>query len=350
MNKILHTDIINLIKNQKYFNTFDNSSVLITGCTGLIGSTLVYSLCEYNKTYNKNIKIYANYRNQKLFDSMFDEYKKFIFPIFSDIKKLNFVNLNIDYIIHTASITDSKTFINKPIETIFTGIDGIKNILNQCINKPIKGIVFLSSLEIYGTFLDTLDITTVTEKDYGYLDPLSIRSSYSESKRMIENICVSYFSEYKIPVKIARLCQIFGAGVKYNDERVFAQFARSIIENKNILLKTNGETIRNYCYITDAVSGILTVLAKGNAGEAYNIANKNTTISIKELAENFCHVNNFNSKIIYDIENNPSRLGYNPTVKIQLDTTKLEKLDWTATIGLEQSIINLINGMKIEKI
>ena len=175
---------------------------------------------------------------------------------------------------------------------------------------------------------------------------MSVRSSYSEGKRLCETLCKSYQSEYALSIKIARLCQTFGCGVEYNDNRVFAQFARSIIENRDIVLKTKGETIRNYCYTSDAISGILTVLLKGENGEAYNIANPDSTISIKDMANLFCDLfKNSKSKVIFDLLDDTCKLGFNPVVKLQLDSSKLQSIGWHACIPLSEAIKKLVSYM-----
>ena len=150
-----------------------------------------------------------------------------------------------------------------------------------------------------------------------------------------------------MPIKVARLCQTFGAGVSYTDNRVFAQFARAVIEEKDIVLKTKGETVRNYCYITDAVSGILTILAKGQIGEAYNIANMQTTVSISNMAEMVCDKFGENKiKLVFDIVGDVTKLGYNPTVKIQLDSKKLSNIGWQPIVSLEDMFYRLINYLR----
>lgn len=338
-NKVLEKDLDELISQKKYFDPLKNSIVLVTGCTGLIGSIIVKALIKYG-----NIKVYACCRNENKFNSIFQDYIcDDLIPVFSDILQLDISTLDIDYIIHGASITDSKTFIKKPVETIEIAFEGTKRILKQCINKRIKGFVYLSSLEVYGTFKDFDGIKNVTEKESGYIDILSVRSSYSEGKRMVENLCKAFQSEYKVPVKICRLSQTFGAGVDYNDNRVFAQFVRSIIEGKDIILKTKGETVRNYCYTTDAVSGILTVLIWGIIGEAYNVANIETTISIAKMAELVCGLpKDYKCKVIFDITEDVCKLGYNPTVKIQLDSGKLNNLGWKPKITLSEMYRRLL--------
>ena len=348
MNKVLENDIAELISRKKYFEPFENTSILITGATGLIGSILIKSVLSYAKQNKKIVTIYAACRSEKKFESVFDGYEcDYLKPVYSDITNLDISKLNIDYVIHGASITDSKTFVEKPVETIATALDGTRNLLQQCIDKNLKGFVYLSSLEVYGAFNSDNEIRNVTENDAGYINVLSVRSSYSEGKRMVENICAAYASEYNIPVKVVRLCQTFGAGVEYNDNRVFAQFARAVIEKKNIVLKPKDETIRNYCYTTDAISGILVVLANGSVGESYNIANMQTTISIADMAQKFCSMYvESGSKVVFDIAENAESLGYNPILKIQLDSIKLQNLGWNAEIGFERMCERLVDSMR----
>lgn len=352
MNKTLEKDINTLVKNEKYFSDFMNRSILITGATGLIGSITAKALLRFSQLNKANITLYVNCRSMEKFNKVFETYKADnLIPIISDIKDIDISNISVDYVIHGASITDSKTFITKPVETIDIAINGTKRLLDQCKDKQLKGFVYLSSLEIYGSFPNTTTVMNVSETESGYIDTTSVRSSYSEGKRIVETLCIAYQQEYNIPVKICRLCQTFGAGVTYTDNRVFAQFARAIIENTDIVLKTKGETVRNYCYTTDAVSGILTVLSKGIIGNAYNVANMNTTISIAKMAELVCSLFPDNkSKVVYDLVEDSSKLGYNPIVRLQLDSRKLMALGWQPDVNLDDMYRNLINGMRDDRI
>ena len=351
MNIAYKNDIQNVVAKTHYFIPFENSVFLITGATGLIGSTLIKSLLTFAKNNNSLIKIYACCRTQNKFESVFEGYlSNNLIPIYGDIKEIDISEYEFDYVIHGASITDSKQFVEKPVDTIEITIEGTLNILKKLKNKKIKSFVYLSSLEVYGVFPNTdNEIKNVTETDMGTIDCLSVRSSYSESKRTVECLCKAFQLQYGLPIKIARLSQTFGTGVSYDDNRVFAQFAKAIIEDKDIVLKTKGETVRNYCYTTDAVTGILTILQKGISGEAYNIANKDSTISIIDLAKLFIKMfPDSKTKIKFELSTDIEKLGYNPVVKIKLDSTKLERLGWTPNISLSESVRKLVEGMKNE--
>jgi dTDP-glucose 4,6-dehydratase len=163
---------------------------------------------------------------------------------------------------------------------------------------------------------------------------------------MAENIFVSYGKEYNIPVRIARLTQTFGAGVDYNDSRVFAEFARCVVEGKNIILHTKGETVRNYCYITDAVKAIFYIMLYGGNGNSYNVVNDDTTISIYDMAQLFCRYSNKNIKV--EVRDDVDVLmGYNPVVKISLKNDKLKMLGWSSNWNMKSMIERFIGYMGI---
>lgn len=326
-NSIFEEDIKNII-NDFDMSVFDGKTILVTGATGLIGKLCVKSLL--NSGYNT--QVIALVRDEEKAKNIFGESKRLTYLV-QDINQRINTTRRVDYIIHAASTTSSKDFVEKPVETIYTAINGSRNILEFAKNKRLEGMVYLSSLEIYGVN----EKENIKEEDYGYIDILNPRSSYSESKKMVETMCISYGTEYGVPVKIARLAQTFGAGVSISDNRVFAQFAKAIINKENIVLHTKGETKRNYCYTTDAVRGIFTILTKGENNNAYNIANENSYCSISEMAH---LLENEYTKVEYKIDE--VNRGYNPTVKIALNTEKLNALGWEAKVDLKEMFDRLI--------
>lgn len=324
-------------------------TILVTGATGLIGGQVVMTLLNANAERGLGLKVIAAVRNKEKAEKLFKYADKDALEfLVQDVTAPYNYDGGIDFIIHGASITSSKAFVDTPVETIFTALDGTKNLLELAKAKQVEGMVYLSSLEIYGVV--DLSMESVDEKTFGSIDPMSVRSSYSEGKRIVETLCSSYAHEYGVPVKVARLCQSMGAGVGYNDGRVFAQFARAIIEGTDIVLMTDGSTERNYCYISDAVTGILTVMLKGETAQAYNIANKDTLISIRGMAEML--IENYpdsGTKLVFNIVEDVTKLGYNPKVKMNLATDKAESLGWKAEIGLKEMFDRLITSMKYDK-
>ncbi|MGT2716200.1 NAD-dependent epimerase/dehydratase family protein [Streptococcus respiraculi] len=346
--KYVVTEIEALVsENKDLFEHLHTKKIFVTGATGLIGSQIVLALLTANKKYDLNISITILVRSLLKAKSIFGDNIAELQVVEGDVRDRIEVADPIDYIIHGASVTNSLDFVQKPVDTIFTVVDGTRNMLELAKVKSITGFVLLSSLEVYGSFDGQKD---VSEDDFGYLNPANARSSYSEGKRLAESLSISYATQYHLPVKVARLCQTFGPGVNYEDNRVFAQFARSIIEKKDIVLHTAGRTERNYCSIKDAIAGILYVLILGQSEEAYNVANENTLISIKDMAELVTSLEESSAtKVVFDFQD-INKLGYNPEVKLKLLTKKLENLGWKPTVDLPTIFTGLIQSMRHSRV
>lgn len=341
---VINEDLMRIASSDVPFDKMDEKVVFVTGATGLIGSQFIKSIVCYNEVNNTDIKVVAFVRSAEKAKTVLGESKNIEICV-GDINSKISYDGKVDYIIHGASATSSKFFVEHPVETIFIAIDGTKNILEFAREKKVESFVYLSSLEVYGTPDGSKE--KITENDYGYIDQLNVRSSYSEGKRMVECLCCSYASEYGVPVKIARLSQTFGAGVEYNDGRVFAEFARCAIEKRDIVLHTQGNTVRTYCYTTDAISALIYIALYGETGAAYNVTNPDTACSIKEMAQLVCDIYpETGIQVVIDIPENVASFGYNPEMVIKLDSTRLEKLGWKAHVGIEEMFKRLIESMR----
>ena len=326
------------------FSLLKNSSIFVTGATGLLGSQILLFLDYLNRTENYSMTLIGLIRNEDKAKKVFGNSYQNITFINGDVLKLPEIPQHIDYIIHGASVTSSLDFVSKPVETIDIAINGTMNILRFAEAKNVKSMVYLSSMEVFG-ITDGKD--KVSESDYGYIDILNTRSSYSESKRLCECLCHSFSKEFSLPVKIARLTQTLGAGIDYNDTRVAAQFARAVIEGHDIVLKTTGATKRPVIYTSDAISAILTVLLKGTDGQAYTAANEDTFYTIRETAEMIVsEIANGKIKLVFDIKGVPQEYAPNLNLNLNLDTSLLRSLGWSAKVGLKEAYERMIKGMK----
>ncbi len=339
MNVVLEKDIQNFRKTFPLGEDFRDAKFLITGATGLIGSTLIYCLLSLNK----KISILAPVRSKKKALLLFEELSSpFLEIIECDIANFDYVSLGkIDYIIHCAAPTASNFFVEQPLETFYSILNPSKTLLEYARNNEIKGFVYLSSIEVYGSILD--DKIKISENNQGFIETMSVRSSYPMAKRTVENLCCLYAHEHSVPVKVARLTQTTGAGVTKDDNRVIVQFARHAFEGKDIILHTKGESARPYCYTIDSISAILYILLKGNSGKAYNVANEETYISVKEMAEYV--KSNFNNNIKVSVKLNNNN-GYAPVTKQRLSTSKLEELGWEPQFNLYSIFDRLIEYLK----
>jgi UDP-glucuronate decarboxylase len=344
-NSILQQDLINNAKVISELKSLNNKKIVVTGATGLIGSVLCKSILCANRLYNCNITIYAVVRNifkaEKIFENVIER-KKFNIIKYDFMDNDSFeIQDNIDYLIHTAAVTTSKLMVEKPVDTLFTAINGTSSILEFAKKNKVSSVVYLSSMEVYGSFSDE---KYADENTYGRIDILDVRSSYSEGKRICENICVAYNHQYNVPVKIVRLAQTFGPGISKEDNRVYAQFARSVIEGKDIVLHTKGLSEGNYVYISDAINAIFKVLLNGKSGESYNIANEESHMQIRQMAELVAKkVSKGKICVVYDVQSNNA---YAKDTKMKMDTHKVKELGWKAEVSLYDTYIRMIDYIK----
>lgn len=301
-------------------------TIFITGATGLVGSTVTNALLYANRKKKLDLKVLALVRDEECARQRFAQQShnaNDLAFIVGSVEELPEVKQPVDYIIHGASQTASQAFVQQPVETIRTAVHGTENILEMAKRKKIKGMTYLSSMEVYGY---PSKGHKVTENEIGALSPLNVRNSYPISKQQCEALCCAYARQYGIPAMIVRLTQTFGPGVHYNDTRIFAEFGRCVKEKRDIVLKTKGETERSYLYTADAATAILTILLKGAPGAAYNAADESTYCSIAEMAQKVAQQGGI--KVQFDLQEK-EKCGYPETLYMDLDTTLLKTLGWT---------------------
>ena len=323
--------------------SLSNSTVLVTGSTGMIGSRVVRRLLEENRKADAGISVVAHFRDAAKRDRVFADVldDPAIRWLKADICRPLECPVPVHFIVHGAGVTGgSRKHVDFPVRTIQTALQGTTNLLELAREHAVRGFVYLSSLEVYGK--TDFSLPSIRETDGGYIDPVAIRSSYSESKRMCETLCAAYAKQYDVPAKIVRLAPTYGLGADYGDNRV----ARCILEKRDIVLRSTGETVRNYCDVDDAAEAILLVLERGAVGEAYNIANPSTAISVRDLAERFIALHpESGTALKFDLSEDAAKLGYNKILQIRLDSRKLEALGWTPRYGIDDLIGHLMDAM-----
>lgn len=321
---------------------FRRKTILITGATGLIGDNLVNILAYNSQEKGLNIKLILLVRNIELAKSLFSWTDAVIIPYTLGEKLI--LEEQVDYVIHLASPTSSTFFREKPVETLLANIDGYKVLLDWSVEHPVKKFIGFSSMEVYG-FPEKGH--KVTESELGSFDTMNVRNSYPIAKIACEALCNSYYVQFGVPALIIRATQTFGPGVRYNDERVFAQFMRCAIEKKDIVLRSRGLTERSYLYTADAVSAILVCLLRAEAGQSYTVANPKTYCSIKDMAQIVAgKITDGQIKVLFDIVDDIEKLGYAQTLYMNLDVEKIKKLGWKPTMNLHSMFERMIRGIE----
>lgn len=345
VNRLEQEDILGVAKsNEIDWDKFQNKTIAVTGATGLVGKGIVRVLLQANKEYKLGCSVLAFVRNIEKAKQLFEDddalniiKQDVLLPVPEEIKA--------DYLIHGASITASRMMVEQPVETIMTTIEGTRNMMEFAKRCEMDGVVYLSSMEAYGSF--DANHGEVKEYDLGYVDLTNVRSSYPEGKRMAECLCTAYANEYHVNVKIARLAATFGAGISKDENRVFAQFAKSILNGEDIILHTKGDKANCYCYISDAVAALLLLLTRGESGQTYNVANMETFCSIREMAEIFLELDGTQkSQLRIEIPENLASLGYAPTSILKLNSEKLLALGWKPQKNMKDMAYRLLESMK----
>ncbi|MDR2132222.1 MAG: NAD(P)-dependent oxidoreductase [Clostridiales Family XIII bacterium] len=329
------------------WDEFRNGVVLVTGATGLVGGALLRVLSAANAEYGLNLRMVAHGRDKAKGEAIARECGAEFFR--GDIRRPETAESmagmadRLDYVFHCAAITKSADMAARPADVTDTEVCGTRNMLKLSLERRCRGFVYLSSMEVYGR----TDLPEVRESDLGYLDLSNPRSCYPESKRFCETLCAACVAQYGLPVKIARPAQTFGAGTPKDDTRVFAGFARSALARENIVLHTEGRSRGNYCYATDAVRGLLTILLRGKDGEAYNVANPAASATIREMAEVVANeICGGGIKVVVGVPDDIQKYGYAPDVGHRLNADKLMSLGWKPKHGLAEMYKRMLADWK----
>lgn len=264
-----------------WYNLKDKT-VMITGASGFLAAYMVETLLFLNKTKQLNVTVIAVVRNRIGFVDRFKHHQdaENLICIEQDVSSTIKVDCKIDFLIHAASQASPKYYSVDPVGTLSANTLGTAHLLELARTHKVEGFLYFSSAEVYG---EASHVPT-TESDYGYLDPLAVRSCYAESKRMGENMCVSWHHQYGVPAKIVRPFHTYGPGMRLDDGRVYADFVADVVNGRDIVLRSDGLTRRSFCYLADATAGFWTVLLNGDNAKAYNIGNPDGEISIRDLA------------------------------------------------------------------
>lgn len=318
-----------------------NSSILITGCAGFLG----YYFIKFFHYHIEALQI----KKVICLDNFMLGYPKWLDEIAKDqrfeIRKFDIIGDRIediqasedaDFVIHMASIASPIFYRKYPIETLDANVWGLRRLFDYYAQRPLKGFLFFSSSEIYG---DPVSGAIPTDEEYrGFVSATGPRACYDEAKRFGETMCMLFSQKYAMPVGVARPFNNYGPGMKLNDRRVPADFAKNVVEGKDIVILSSGSPTRTFCYIADAVAGYLKILLYGQY-DYFNIGMMSPEITIRQLAEIYQKhgekIFGYRGKVVFAVSedkeyltNNPQRrcpdiakarrlLGYDPAIDVE---------------------------------
>ena len=323
----------------------ERKNILVTGATGLIGSALVDLFMEEGLH-----DVYAAGRNEERAKRRFAKY--------AGNSRFHFVRHNVcrplegdtryHLIVHAASGADPRSFSTDPVGVMAANIDGVRNLLEYGRNHGMERLLYVSSGEVYGS--DNGE-KLWREEDSGYVDTMTPRACYPSSKRAAETLCVAYAAQYGLDVVVARPCHTYGANFTESDNRAYAQFLRNVAQGEDIVLNSDGSQYRSWIYVKDCAEALRTILYKGVGGTAYNVADEQSCVTIKELAELIAKAGH--SKVIINAAPHPTKhldsslftLHSSFIKRATFDTSRLRALGWQPQYTLTQGIAECLQSL-----
>ncbi len=346
---IVEQDLDAIFQADLPWEQFDGKTVLVTGANGFLPAYLVETLLFRNERLGRTAtQVIGLVRNEEKARRRFAHY--------SDRSDLRFVAGDVseplaydgpaEVIIHAASQASPKFYGTDPVGTLSANVLGTHHLLQFAKAHGTERFLFFSSGEVYGQVNDQQIPTR--EEDYGLVDPTQVRSCYAESKRMGENLCVSWQHQYGVPAVIVRPFHTYGPGMALDDGRVFADFVADIVAGRDIVMKSDGRAERAFCYLADATQGFWTALLRGEPGQAYNIGNPSASVSILRLAETLAGL--FPERGLRVVRQEPTvDIALPGAVQRSIPSiAKAEGLGWHPAVGLETGFRRTVSSYQKE--
>lgn len=310
--------------------------VLVTGAGGLICSALVDLLMARG-----GIHVWAAGRDVEKLRRRFSHWEgrpELHFVQYDALNPLSWEG-DFDFFVHGASNANPAAYSAQPVETMMANILGLERILRYAADRGGR-VLYVSSSEVYGKKEGP---ELYGEQDYGFVDLLHPRACYPSAKRAAETLCAAYAAEYGVEAVIVRPGHIYGPTATASDDRASTQFPREVLAGKDIVMKSAGTQLRSYCYVLDCVSAMAAVLTCGESGRAYNISNKNSLVTIRQMAQAFADA--AGRQLTFADPTDAERRGYNLMENSGLDATALEALGWHGMFDLEAGVKATLDAM-----
>lgn len=334
---IVKQDIKRIASSSVSWEKLENKTVLVTGATGFIGSFIIKALMERVKSFGANINVVAFVRNAERAKQKFEEYDGLnkITYVEQDMLEDIVTDVKADYFVHCASNAAPDMYSKDPVGTMRINFIGTDNMLRLAKKCDAEKFLYVSTIEVYGK----TNVEEIGEEDFGYISSSNVRSCYPESKKTCETLTVCFGKQYGLNVSVGRLSYIYGAGMSKTDAKVCALFARKVAAGEDIVMKSEGKQLRSYTYVSDAITGLLTVLLDGGDGECYNIASSQSRITIADMARKYCELfPEKNCTVKFDLPTDKEKNAFSFIENAVMNSDKLENLGWKSLVSIEDGL------------
>ena len=339
-----NTDLIETVNAYPELNRLSGKRIMITGACGLICSAIIDLLVFFNESHQEPVQIYAAARSEQRIIDRFGDYvsREYFHFVQYDAETDDFaLPLQLDYIIHGAGNATPERIMRYPVETMTANFQGVYHLLKKAGDSKVKRLLYISSSEVYGR---KETASGFCESEYGFIDLLKERNSYSVGKRAAETLCVSFAKEYGIETVIVRPGHIYGPTATERDNRVSSAWAYAAAKGETITMKSAGQQVRSYCHCLDCATAILYVLLFGESQTAYNIANRDSKVSIRDMA--LLYAKAANTEVVREDATEAEKRAFNPMDNSTLNSERLYALGWTGRFRPEEGFRETIRVLQ----
>jgi dTDP-glucose 4,6-dehydratase len=315
--------------------------VLVSGAGGLIGSYLVWALLHLGTVLAEPVSVIALGRDARQMRLKFGNFENLTF-VEANLGASEPLDIPADWVIHAASNSRTSQHKNYPLETFAANVFGTQAMLANAHRSGFEGFLFVSSCAVYGqpSGAESILITEDTASAYSHL---STAMSYAEGKRAGESLCHFLALEKGLPVTIARLGHTYGPGISRDDERIYADFAFKVFNGETLTIKSSGTAVRPFCYLTDAVIGLFTILFCGEPGAAYNLVNAKAEHTILGLAQELraeFPEKNINIEVL-------NQNSHSFQTSVHFSTAKLNLLGWEPQVPVREGFRRTVSSLAV---
>ncbi|MFT4144614.1 MAG: NAD-dependent epimerase/dehydratase family protein [Mobilitalea sp.] len=347
-NQIIEEDMKYIVTNEMDYSKLDHCTVLVTGANGMLAAYIIHTLMYLNSTSKFKIKVIALVRSRERAKERFGQYLEDsnFYLCVQDVCEEIELDEKVDYIVHAASNASPKYILSNPVDIIKTNSIGTLRILEFAKKAGTKNLLFTSTREVYGKLPP--EVAEIQEDNYGSIDPQDLRSCYPESKRMAETLLESYRYQYGVPYTIARIAHSYGPGMDIEEDgRIMSDLISYTVNEKDIIMNSDGTAIRAFCYVSDAVKALFYILLHGESGQAYNVANEKEPYAVRDVAAKLTQLwPEKGLKVLYKKPEDKDNSGYCKYERVKLSTDKLQNLGWIPQITLEEGLKRTVNSFK----
>jgi UDP-glucuronate decarboxylase len=358
MNTIVNTDL-DVISGDIQIEKFNHSTIVLTGCAGFLGFYFVHFFAHVlRNSVNTRIICLDKFvlNKPEWLDELVNAYPKQITLSEFDVAKDDISEidgaLEAEYIVHMASIASPSFYRKFPIETMDANVLGLRMLLEKYReSKHLRGFLFFSSSEVYG---DPNPENIPTRESYrGSVSPIGPRACYDEAKRFGETMCYVFSKHEHVPITVCRPFNNYGPGMSLDDKRLPADFAKSVLSNKDIEIFSDGKPTRTFCYISDAITGYLKALLYGKF-EVFNIGIEKPEISVAEFANMFATAGrellDYTGEIIYTKHDDGDYLTDNPNRRCPDISKARQVLGYKPRVGVEEGVRRYLQFLSLNRI